>query len=124
MKALRALAAATLLPVGRCLTAAAQAPDAAKDIPFSAGDVQKQVRALAAGKCVRPRIDLPKQLQDLNFDQYRDIRFKRERALWASERVPFRLELLHRGFLFKEPVAIYVVADRTPSTLSGLLCHV
>jgi hypothetical protein len=50
MKALSALAAATLLPVGRRLTAAAQAPDAAKGIPFSAGDVQKQARALAAEK--------------------------------------------------------------------------
>jgi glucans biosynthesis protein len=113
MKALGALAAAALLPAGRRLTAAAQAPDAAKGIPFSAGDVQKQARALAAEKFVRPRIDLPKQLQELSFDQYRDIRFKRERALWASEKTPFRLDLLHRGFLFKEPVAIYVVADRT-----------
>jgi glucans biosynthesis protein len=113
MKALGALAAVALLPAGRHLTVAAQAPDAAKGTPFSAGDVQKQARALATEKFVRPRIDLPKQLQDLSFDQYRDIRFKRERALWASERAPFRLELLHRGFLFKEPLQIYVVTDRT-----------
>ena len=41
-------------------------------IPFSAGDVQKQARALAAEKFVRPRIDLPKQLQDMGFEPYRE----------------------------------------------------
>jgi glucans biosynthesis protein len=82
-------------------------------VPFSAGDVQKQARALAAEKFVRPKNDLPKQFQDLSSEQYRDIRFKRERSLWASEGVPLSLELLHRGFIFKEPVVIYVVADRT-----------
>jgi glucans biosynthesis protein len=118
LKALSALSAATLLPAVRRLQAAPQAPEASKGTPFSAGDVQRQARALAAEKFVRPRIDLPKQLQDLSYDQYRDIRFKRERALWASEKVPFLLELLHRGFLFKEPVAIYAVADGTAQRLA------
>jgi periplasmic glucans biosynthesis protein len=113
MKAMSALAAATLLPAVRRLQAAPQAPEISKVMPFSAGDVQKQARALAAERFVRPKIDLPKPLQDLNFDQYRDMRFKRERALWASDKAPFLLELLHRGFIFKDPVAIYVVADGT-----------
>src|SRR5262249_18904704 len=118
IKALSALAVTTLFPAVRRLQAAPQAPEASKGTPFSAGDVQKQARALAAEKFVRPRIDLPKQLQDLSYDQYRDIRFKRDRALWASDRVPFLLELLHRGFLFKEPVVIYVVADGTAQRLA------
>ncbi len=80
---------------------------------FSAGDVQKQARALAGEKFVPPKTDLPKQLQDLGYDQYHDIRFKRERAIWTSEGVPFLVELFHRGFIFKEPVVIYVVADGT-----------
>jgi periplasmic glucans biosynthesis protein len=113
MQALSALAAATLWPAVRRLQAAPQAPDAARALPFSASDVQKQARALAAEKFVRPKIDLPKQLQDLSYDQYRDIRFKRERALWTSERGPFVVEFLHRGFIFKEPVLIYTVTDGT-----------
>ena len=48
MKALSALSAATLLPAVRRLQAAPQAPEASKVMPFSAGDVQKQARALAA----------------------------------------------------------------------------
>jgi glucans biosynthesis protein len=104
---------ATLLPAVRRLEAAPQAPDASKRRPFSASDVQQQARALAAKKFVRPKIDLPKQLQDLGSDQYRDIRFKRERALWVSEGGPLPVEFLHQGFIFKEPVVIYVVADGT-----------
>jgi len=111
MKALGVLSAATLLPAVRRLEAARQAADASTTMAFSAGDVQKQARALAAEKFVRPKIDLPKQLQDLGYEQYRDIRFKREQAIWNSEGVPFLVELLHRGFIFKEPVVMYVVAD-------------
>jgi periplasmic glucans biosynthesis protein len=113
MKALAMLSAAPLLPVVRRFKAVAQAPDASKTMPFSAGDVQKQARALAAEKFVPPKIDLPKPLQDMGYDQYRDIRFKRERAIWTSEGVSFRVELFHRGFIFKEPVALYVVVDGT-----------
>src|SRR2546428_9513773 len=118
MKALSALSAATLLPAARRLQAAPQAPEVSKGIPFSAGDVQKQARALAAEKFVRPRIDLPKQLQDLGYDQYRDIRFKRERTPWTSEGAQLVVELLHRGFLFKEPVVVNMVADGTAQRLT------
>lgn len=108
---LSTLSAATLLPVVRRFEATAQTPDAPKAAPFSASDVQRQARALAAEKFVPPRIDLPRQLQDLGFDQYRDIRFKRDRAIWTSEGTSFLVELFHRGFIFKEPVAVYLVAD-------------
>jgi periplasmic glucans biosynthesis protein len=101
------------LPAVRRLEAAPQPADTAQTMVFSADEVQKQARALAAEKFVRPKIDLPKQLQDMGYDQYRDIRFKRERAIWTAEGMPFLVELLHRGFIFKEPVALYAVADGT-----------
>src|SRR5262245_49237674 len=113
MKVMGMLSAAALLPAGRHLEAGSPAADAPKTMPFSAGEVQKQARALAAEKFVRPRADLPKPLQDLSLDHYRDIRFRRERAIWTSEGLPFQVELFHRGFIFKEPVAIYLVADGT-----------
>jgi glucans biosynthesis protein len=85
---------------------------------FSAGTVEKQARILAAEKFVRPRIDLPKPLQDLGYDQYRSIRFKRELAIWtADEGVLFRVELLPRGFIFKEPVVLHIVAEGTARRL-------
>ena len=77
---------------------------------FSAADVLKQARALAGEKFARPKADLPKAFQELNYDQYRDIRFKPERAVWASEGLPFLIDFFHRGFFFQDPVAIYVVS--------------
>jgi periplasmic glucans biosynthesis protein len=111
MKALGILAATTLLPAAMPLEAAPRAAEASTMMAFSAGDVQKRARALAAEKFVRPKIDLPKPLLDLGHDQYRDIRFNRDRALWTSEGAPFLVELFHRGFIFREPVEMYVVAD-------------
>jgi glucans biosynthesis protein len=84
---------------------------AAKKISFSAAEVLQQARALAAEKFVRPKNDLPKPFQELNYDQYRDIRFKRERALWSSEGLPFQVDLFHRGFFYTDAVAVSVVAD-------------
>jgi glucans biosynthesis protein len=96
------------MATGQDSTPAATATEAT---PFTAAYVLEQARALAAKKFVPPKIDLPKALLELNYDQYRDIRFKRERALWQSERLPFQVELFHRGFYYKEPVGIYIVAE-------------
>ncbi len=84
---------------------------APEPLPFSAAEVSRQARALAAEKFVRPTVNLPKAFQELGYDQYRDIRFKRERAIWGSEGLPFIVELFHRGFLFSDPVAIHIIAD-------------
>ncbi len=111
LKAVSALAVAAWLPTMGRVKGTLQAAAAAEATPFSAADVLKQARALAAEKFMRPKADLPKAFQELSYDQYRDIRFKRERAIWASEGLPFVVELFHRGSLFTDPVAMYVVAD-------------
>lgn len=56
-----------------------------------------------------PRADLPKVLQqdNLDYDKYRDIRFRRDRALWTADSLPFRVEFFHPGYLYQEPVHIY-----------------
>ena len=49
---------------------------------------------------------LPAELEALSYDQYRDIRFKPERALWRGEGVPFEVMFFHLGKLQTEPVRI------------------
>jgi len=53
-----------------------------------------------------PRADLPKVLRQdsLDYDKYREIRFRREKALWTEEQLPFRIEFFHPGYLYQEPV--------------------
>jgi glucans biosynthesis protein len=55
-----------------------------------------------------PRADLPAVLRqdNLDYDKYREIRFRRDRALWAADRLPFRVEFFHPGYLYQEPVHV------------------
>ncbi|MBU6411168.1 MAG: glucan biosynthesis protein, partial [Verrucomicrobia bacterium] len=54
-----------------------------------------------------PRENLPKVLRNLDYDQYREIRFRPNHALWTADRLPFRIEFFHPGYLYQEPVRIY-----------------
>lgn len=55
-----------------------------------------------------PRADLPEALQadKLDYNKYREIGFRHEKALWAAENLPFRVEFFHPGYLYQEPVHI------------------
>jgi len=55
-----------------------------------------------------PRADLPKVLRqdNLDYDKYREIEFRHEKALWASEGLPFHVEFFHPGYLYQEPVHV------------------
>jgi glucans biosynthesis protein len=55
-----------------------------------------------------PRADLPKVLQadNLDYDKYREIRFRRDHALWSADNLPFRIEFFHPGYLYSEPVHV------------------
>ncbi len=55
-----------------------------------------------------PRADLPKVLRqdNLDYDKYREIRFRREKALWTEDNLPFRIEFFHPGYLYQEPVHV------------------
>ena len=55
-----------------------------------------------------PRADLPSMLRadKLDYDKYREIEFRHDRALWAAEELPFRIEFFHPGYLYEEPVHV------------------
>ena len=55
-----------------------------------------------------PRADLPRVLrqENLDYDKYREIEFRHEKALWLAEGLPFRVEFFHPGYLYQEPVHI------------------
>ncbi|MCK9193094.1 MAG: glucan biosynthesis protein G [Nevskia sp.] len=86
------------------------APAAAQG--FSINDVAVIAKKLAAEPYHKPENKLPKDLQDLDYDQYRDIRFKPDQALWHAEKLPFELQFFHQGRFFDRPVKINEI---TPS---------
>jgi glucans biosynthesis protein len=99
--------AAALSVLGNGLNAASAQP--AADQPFDAHDVRRMAQQLAGEAYKAPDTSLPDGFKDLSYDAYRSIRFRPERALWRDEKLPFQVQLFHRGFIFKDRVDIYEV---------------
>jgi glucans biosynthesis protein len=55
-----------------------------------------------------PDVKLPAVLRpdNLNYDKYRQIEFRHDRALWAAAGLPFRVEFFHPGYNYHEPVHV------------------
>jgi len=79
---------------------------------FNFEDVATQAKTLAASPYKKPKVELPKSLQDLNYDQYRDIRFLPDRAYWRDAKLPFELAFFHQGRQFNTPVKINEVVGK------------
>jgi glucans biosynthesis protein len=75
---------------------------------FDFEELAKRARELAAAP-YKPPSGLPKQLQGLEYDRYRDIRHKPERALWREAKLPFELAFFHQGFSYEHAVRIHEV---------------
>ena len=73
---------------------------------FGFDDVAERARKLAAQPYKAPDATLPKELKALDYDQFRDIRFKPDRAVWRDAKLPFELAFFHMGFAFDQPVRI------------------
>src|SRR5579862_1616525 len=73
---------------------------------FGFEDVAAQAKQLAANPYKPPSTDLPSEVEKLTYDQFRDIRYKPDRALWRSSKLPFELSFFHQGSFFKEAVKI------------------
>ncbi|SIS56734.1 glucans biosynthesis protein [Neptunomonas antarctica] len=78
---------------------------------FNRNTVADLARKLAKTPYKEPEKVLPASLRDLNYDQYRDIRFNPASAIWADEGLPFQMQLFHRGFYFKETVEIAIIEE-------------
>jgi len=81
-------------------------------LAFNFNDVANRARQLAAAAYRKPDVNLPRELESLTYDQYRDIRYRPERYRWRAEKLPFELAFFHRGSHFKEPVRINEISGR------------
>lgn len=73
---------------------------------FAFDDVAKAAAERAATSYKERTDNLPAALAGLDYDRFRDIRFKPERSLWRAESLPFELAFFHEGPSFKSPVRI------------------
>ena len=77
--------------------------------PFDFAEVEQKAKQLATKPYMRDDGGMPEFLSNLDYDQYRDIRYKPDKALWRDEGLPYQVQLFHRGFMFRDRVNINVV---------------
>src|SRR5471032_2344293 len=109
----RTLVAELQAPSGAQLAPALAQQNAypAKSAPsFGYEDVVKRARDLAGAPFDAQVPPLPDGLAHLDFDAWRDIRFKSDKLLLEAGG-PFRLELFHLGHLYKRPVTVNILRD-------------
>ncbi len=54
---------------------------------------------------------LPAELDNLSYDQHRDIRFVRENGPWYNQHLPYEIQFFHLGNIFKISVPINEIID-------------
>ena len=74
------------------------------------GDLVKNLaRDLAQSDFDSPSLTLPKAFSQLSYDQFRDVRFRTDQAIWRGDAIDFELQLLPMGWLYTTPVEIWLV---------------
>jgi glucans biosynthesis protein len=113
-----ACAAATLAAqaIPRAMTAAAaqeaaaqEAPARAAGTPFNRDLLLGEAQRLSREPFVKAAAQGLGPLGDLDYDQYRDIRFQRGASIWEHEGRGFTVDLFHPGFIYKTPIQLDLV---------------
>ncbi len=89
----------------------AQNGSAKAQIKFSYTDVVKRAKDLSLREYSTKQPVLPEPLADLDFDSYRDIKFREDKTFFNNSPGAFRMQLFPLGFLFKRPVTINILRD-------------
>src|SRR5208282_70697 len=93
---------------GQAVTSAPPAPQVIPDFSY---DTLRQRAQTLAGKpyLPEPSTPLPDFLKQLTYDQYQTLHFRPEQGPWRGSPMRFSLQFFHRGYIYQDPVAIYLV---------------
>ncbi len=106
-RGLSSLLAGTALSLPAMPRAFAQAPQQ-KPARFAFEDVQRRARELSTAPFA-PAPALPDAIQKLDYETWRDIRFKPDRAALGGS--AFRLQTFHLGHLYRRPVTVNLIRE-------------
>lgn len=54
---------------------------------------------------------IPEFLTALGYDEYRDLQYKPEQALWYGQELPFELTFFHAAYIYPKSVAMHAIGD-------------
>jgi periplasmic glucans biosynthesis protein len=76
---------------------------------FGFDDIAARAHELALAPYKAPVSQLSAELRDLDYDAYRDIRFRPDHALWRADKLPFELMFFPTGRGFQDAVRVNTI---------------
>lgn len=78
--------------------------------------IEARAKALAESSYKPVQAQMPPELANMSYDQYRSIIFRPEASLWRGESL-FEIQLFHPGFLYREPVVLHMASSEGDPSL-------
>ncbi|ELR03759.1 hypothetical protein GMDG_08942, partial [Pseudogymnoascus destructans 20631-21] len=82
--------------------------------------VRRLAQRLARRSYVAPSEIPASGLGALDYDGYRHIRFRADKAIWRNEDLGFELQMFPCGYLYRTPVEIFLVESGTARRLKAV----
>ncbi|GAC1412126.1 MAG: glucan biosynthesis protein G [Burkholderiaceae bacterium] len=76
---------------------------------FDFNDVALRAKRLGATAYAKPQKNLVGTMANLDYDQYREIRFDLAKSYWRRDKLPFELAFFHEGRTFDMPVRLHEI---------------
>ncbi|EMG36152.1 periplasmic glucans biosynthesis protein [Desulfocurvibacter africanus PCS] len=80
-----------------------------QEVGFSFESVVARALGLAVAPYEDSRGQVPDFLLNMDYDAWRDIRFRPQKSLWRGEALPFELQFFHPGLYYDRSVSVNVV---------------
>jgi len=110
-----ALAGAAIV---RPAAAQEQATQTTGDTGFSFDALAARMREKARHDYEPQTVDVPEAIRNLDYEAYKQVAFRPDRAVWGDSDLPFRIQAFHMGWLFNDPVKLFVVENGEASELT------
>lgn len=81
------------------------------DAPFDFEALKARAKALAARPYAVHATKVPPELLRLSYDQHQQIQFDYRKSWWQNDRLPFKLQFFHPGFIIDKTVDIFELRD-------------
>src|SRR5262249_6016789 len=78
---------------------------------FGFDSVALRARRLSEAPYKERESNVPAHLQALDYERYREIRFRQEKALWRQAGLSFQIAFFHEGRYYDRPVKINEVSE-------------
>src|SRR5262245_47522762 len=76
---------------------------------FGLTEVADKARKMSTEAFRDPRGEVPSWLLEIGYDQWRDIRFRTDRALWRDAKLPFEAQFFHPGLYYDRVVRVHEI---------------